>query len=487
MICKYCGTESTGKTCSHCGRSLLDPPVSVTSQKSEPTEEKQPEAHEEKKQKKKPYRLRFSRILLPTLSLFLPLVYFFTDVYTRLADVLFTSDAAGKSLISVLVDRLSSAEYGMNTMQELQVITLGSDAPLYRAISFAGRAEAGELLIPLWIVLGFSIASAVMGVLLLFSGGKILNSRATDLVVLAGVGASFSPLCGLLYLRLYYFFQGGLATADAAMRMYTLSVESVLMIGLSICMILPSVAALRREAAALRNSRVYVLTPWHRIGGRSFNLTRLIAMALIGACAFLGLLQMFLPILPMGHLFKMGTAWESIAADFKTFASSLWALLSAQAAEANFATLTATLMDLVFVFLGPCIIFSLLFLFFSFWSVFLARRRNLCEKRGKCRSICKVGRRLRFLYLLPYWCYTAAQIFLVVVLLFGTKIVFHVDMGAVSGTMSLVYMLIGYVKELCSTNTLYAILGCVGALLWHSAQNVSCRLIDLSCHSNGMD
>lgn len=496
MICKHCGTESADKFCPHCGRPLIELSGATPPLREKPAEPEKKEAQpqpeekraEEKRSRKKPYRLRFSHIFFPVLTFFLPLVYFFTDVYARLAPQLFATDAAGNTLISVLVDRLSSAEFGMNTLKELQVITLGTSAPLYEAVSFAGRGSAGELLVPLYVVLGFSVAAALLGALLLVSGGRILRSSFwADLAIFAGVGATFSPLAGLLYLRFYHFFTGGFAAADAAMHVYSLSVDSILMIGILLFTLLPSVAALRREAASLRNSKAYVLAPYRRMGGRSFVLTRMLTAVAIGICAFLGLLQMFLPILPLGHLFQLGTAWDAVAANFSNFTASLGALITAKAAEADFAALTAITMELVFVFLGPLILFSLIFVIFSLLSVLFSRRRNLCDKRGKCRSLQKVGRRLRRLYLIPFWCYTAVQIFLVMVLLFCTKIVFHVDLGAVSTTMTLVYLLMGHVKALCGTNTLFALIATGGALLWHTAQNLALRLIDLSCHSNGLD
>ena len=146
---------------------------------------------------------------------------------------------------------------------------------------------------------------------------------------------------------------------------------------------------------------------------------------------------------------------------------------------------SAYLTKLVFVLLGPLVLLSGVFVFFSFWNVLCCKRKNLAERKRVHRSIGKVGERLRSMYLIPFRFYTAAQIFLVAVLLLGTKIVFHVDAGNVTGTLSLVYMLIGYVKTLCGTNTLYAILGACGALLWHAAYNMSAKLIDLSCRATG--
>jgi hypothetical protein len=321
-----------------------------------------------------------------------------------------------------------------------------------------------------------------MGVLILFSGGRLLRLRPfTDLMLIAGGGAAFAPLFGLLYLRLYACFADGLSAADATMRGFMLSVESVLMIGICICALLPAIAALRREAAISRGSLVHVPLPFCLVGGRHFGRVRLISLLALALATVAGLAQLVLSILPVGPLLYFDAVWEVILHDSKAVAAAL------PAVKENFAALSAPLMRLAFVLMSPLILLSLLLVLPCFWSVLWAKKQTLCDKKRKCRSIRCVGVRLRAIYLMPFWLYTVAQVFLSVVLLFGSKLLLRVDMSDVEGALSLIYMVIGYVRGLGGVNTLYVLVAVCGALLWHAANALSCRLIDLSCreHNGG--
>ena len=254
MICKNCGTQARGRYCSYCGMPLyekerdgIDPPDEISpesphTKKAEHAQVVHEERAEHKKRKrykeKKRGPIRFFRILLPILMLFLPLAYLFFDIYVRLADVLFEVGASGETMLSALFGAVSSSEHAFLTVSEVKGLLLGSDMSLFQLVGARDVFVGGALGVAVWLVLVPTLLCAVMGVLLLISFGRFLRSRVfTDLLLFVAPAAGLSPLLGMLWLRLSAL-GGGFAAADAAAEHTYLSMEALLLVGIALCFML---------------------------------------------------------------------------------------------------------------------------------------------------------------------------------------------------------------------------------------------------------
>ncbi len=509
MICKNCGTESRGRYCSHCGAWLfegadmnndLPEHLEVTEQpeqifcpeRIECIEQPEPEPEPEQpmprisREERCRQELGFFKVFWPALMMLLPLAYFFVDVFVRLSDLLFAVDATGKSLLSVFLERLSSAEYALNSMQEIKLLTFGTEEALYQTVSLKQIWVAGDLQLPLIIVLAISLACAVCGLLTLITGGKLLTKRIfLDLTALVGYAAAFSPLLALaVYRAIAFFWAGagevGLRYADAAMQPLSLSVESVLLVGVMICVLLPNVHALRTMGARARDERIHVALPYTLLTGRSFFLTRVLALAFTVAALALAVVQHAFPVLVTGEALDVVGAWNAFYADSAEFVSAIWHIITAQSAAVDFQALTAMLLKLVLFLQVPLLAIVILSLVLPFVRVLFAKRKKLARKKWACRSIERIGARTRRAVLMAFWCYAFAQMLLILLLLFGSKLVLHLNISNIPETLSLVYLLAGNIKMLCGTNTLFSIWALAGVMLSHLAGNMACKMILLS-------
>ncbi len=504
MICKQCGSKYKGDQCPHCNddpffgdfwvpptpQAPPPPKVKPAPKKeppppkpiSEPKLEEQEARFEQKPHKKKKSRaLRPGKILLPTLMLFLPVAYFFVDVFVRFSDVLFVTDAAGSSLLLQFFTRLSSSGYEFNTLRDIKILTFGEDVALFESISFAASSAAGDMLIPLWIVLGLAIASAVSGLLILVSGGRILRSRVmADLLAAAGTGAAFSPLLGLLYVRMYHCMKGGHLAANLAAQKVGLSVEAALLIGIALCLMLPAIKALRRAAAGSRGPRVPVLVVCQLLGGRSVKATRRLAILFVVLALLLAAVLCMSPVLTSGSLVDYGEASEAFVSEIKTFALSMLSVITGKAADVNFMALVSACLAVVFLLQIPLMALCAVLLLCSLWQLIGVEKRDVVKKKRVRRALTHTGGRARRMLFVPYISYTAVQVLFVLVLLFGSKVVVHLDLSNITESLTLIYVVCAYVKSLCGTNTLYVFFLLGGAVLWHAAGNLSRKLIALS-------
>ena len=486
MICQKCGTQSKGRFCTYCGMPLYE------SEQKTPHVVEAPPKQEDKREDKKEAapaaapaaprmrRVRFFRILPCILMLFLPLAYLFFDLYIRLPDALYATDAAGHTRLAMLFSAASSADYTFLSLQELTELVLGADVPLWRAITAGDLMCGGALGAAVWIVAVLSLLSAAFGVLLLLSFGRVLRSRlVTDMTLLVGLAAAFSPLMGLLWMRLSAL-GGGLAAADAAVAGTFLSVESAMLVGIAACFSVPALSVLRKEAARARTEQAYVPILYDLVGGRSFFLCRMLALLSIGLGVLLCAVMLFLPILTTGRLTELSSVKQSLISGLQGIAASLRAILASKGAEVDFSAMTALLLDSVYLLQLPILGMCAVGLVPAVLRVLFARKGHLAGHKGACRSLEKNGARVRRLLLAPFVCFMVAHMMLIALWLLCSTLVVRVDFGDVEGMLRLLYLTAGYVGTLSGTNTLYALLAFAGSLSWHAAGNFSAKLISLS-------
>ncbi len=486
MICRRCGTQSQAERCPYCGAELL---VQTETQKEEPSimlnAYQPPVPSRPVQQIPRVKRVSGVRVFFAALALCLPLGYLFFDLYVVLGEALFRLTGEGTSL-SLLVGRLFSFEYAGNSFSEIKSLTLGADLPLLELCGPLDLFNGGtEMLLPLLLVSLLCLGSAVLGLLLLFGGNRLLRRRlAVDLVTLFGGGAVISPLLGLLALRVADLAQGGLRLADMNARAVMPSLEALLVLGILVLLVPPAISTLRRAGAAQREELHHVSAPCCLLGAHSFGFAKGMAM-LFTACALtVGVLFVILPILLQGTVPPISNSLGALAEDGKVFFTSLISVLRQEGTEVNLLGMIATLKDIVHLVFPVLSVLLMLLTLPVLSSIRSAKRHTLCTKRRQCRSLVCAGEHIRSLIMLPYVLHIVAQGLLLLLLSMCSGLVLHLDLGVVDGTTEQLYLLVGYVRTLCGVNTLYALLAAGGAICGTVAEQYCLKMIVLS-HKQG--
>ncbi len=486
MICKACGTECRGTHCPHCGEALVHEAFGVTGapaqtvqQVSAVDEEKdsadkgdvtdaKPETSvvpagktaDRAKPKKRRSRARPSRgrvqvkmrqIFFPSLVFFLPVLYLFTDAFVLYADALYTQTEGG-TVLTLLISRLSDAAFSTNPITEVIAATLGNTASPIEILTVWQILSAPHAYLPLVapavILAASALISALCGVLMLFSAGKLLRYPVmADLAVGGGFFAALAPLLASLAPRLYHIANGGLAAADVAARSFGLSIEMILVCGLALTVMLPAVRAVCR---AVGGDSIYLPAPYRVLGSR-LGAIRALGTLFALAALLLPLLSLLIEVSSQGTMLEvffdaLGGA-DSGLHTLKALFADNFAFL---AAEALYSLLTLPILPLM-----------LFYTVLSLWAVLrflLANPARVAAKPRRSKAFCKMGavlRRASVAMLAFYVLFAAVAFFL---LLAGTDLRAHVDFFEINGTLTLLYLLLAYVKT-------YGTLFTVGILL----------------------
>ena len=481
MICKKCGTQTAGALfCTHCGAILYDEQEGNTLHTGENPPADISTKQERIQPKKRGRAIRFGRLILPALLLFYPLIYFFVDLFIQLPDALFATGEGGKLLLAELFSMAADSEFSFLSLSELSRLALGGEVPLYRAFRAFDLLGAGLGFVPLWLVAVPSALSVVMGLLLLVTKGGTLRSRFfADLTLFAGYFSAFSPALGMLWIRASAL-GGGFAAADTAAVQTFLSVEATLLVGIAACFMLPALSALRHAMANSHGMILYVPRGYGMLGGRSFAATRALAIAAI--CAFFALTAslLFLPILTTGRLTALSAVKQSLLTGISSFAASIKAILGAKGAEVDFFEMTQSLLDAVYLLQIPLLLLSAIgALSLVLTVVFDAKKRIFGHKR-KYACLSGGSWELSRIFLSPYFFYVFVQCVLVVLWFSCSSLVVRVDFSNVGEMLQILYLTVGYVRTLCGTNTLYALLCAAALLLAAFAGNLCRKLANLS-------
>ncbi|MBE6690876.1 MAG: hypothetical protein E7590_06290 [Ruminococcaceae bacterium] len=474
MICHKCGTESREDFCPRCGEMLRSgaippsvpqtpatpaaPPTPAEPPAAAPIEQK---AKREKRKKEKKGRsegpkVPFGSIAGAAAALFLPLIYLFMDAFILLSDRLFAADGSPQPLVA-LMQKLQDPLYANNSLQELLEVSFGENIAVYRAITPLSFLRAGEelgaLVLPLLLQLLLVIGSVACAALLFVSLGRLLRSRIfTTLTVLFGIGAAISPLLGNALLHLWYAFGHGVHGADVLMQRILLAPEAACLAVILLCVLLPSLQALRNAAARMRSECETLLFPFGFLAKLPFGAVKLIAGCSILLCIGFTVLLTFLPIggeLTIRHL---GTV---LSADWKGLFDLCMGL---KEGNGSFAALAALLLDGTTLLWIPITFLSVLSMLVAAVRVFTIYPQTVWKKPRTARVLRDVGNRIRCGVLTAYSCFVLVQILLMLVSVFATSAMAHVALSNVPATLSLLYLTVGYVSALGGTGTLYLIL-----------------------------
>ena len=470
MICKSCGTECKGEFCPHGGEKLISHgeatplPVAISA--------------EPNKKARRP-ALCVKMVFWQSIALFLPLAYLFFDTVIVFHDALFAFSASGSMHLHRFMERLTELSYETNTMGEIMEITMGDPIAVFETVSpffWRSAAPISEFLLPELVIVFLALFCAAAGVLLLFTGGRILRARSfVNMTLIAGMGAVFSPLLGMLLLRVQYFFDGGLAAADVQMQHIVMSLEAICVMGILMCALLPALASIRRVAAYARKEREFVCFPYRFLAKRSFGCLKFVAaLVMIG---FLALIACFFTFpIANGAQNGVNAVLQSIAGDWNAVVAAAKSML-ARDGSISVMEGTKVLIDFVgnvWMLLVPigalCALIALL-------GVLFVRRGELLNKKRKQKKVKKYAKAIFNTAIAPCVVFFVLQAVLCAVFLFLTPIVMHLNFSNVNDTLSVFYLTVAYIRTLGATNTLYAFLCVGGLLLWHMADQTAAALI----------
>ena len=475
MICRICGTESNGRRCAHCGAPVVngafgDPNAAAAAGK--------------KAKKKKPV-IHMRAIIWPAVSLMIPLIYLFSDLFVSYSAEMYAPDASGVSKFSLLIDRLSSPAYDGNSFTELVDGVYGMGTKLVKTVSFADylTGKAMEFTFPMLLIVALSLFSGVMGVLLIITGGRILRTKLmSDLTLFGGFGAAVSPLVANVLVRVFYIMsKGGLAGADEQMRYVGFSIEAVLMMCLAVSSLLPSVGVLRAISAAAQQKPDYVPFPFRLFGKRSFGFCRMLALIFAFAAVLVPVLYLFLPVLNVGSLLNFKGAGEAAFPNLIAQAKALFALIGGTSdVGTELRSLCVPLLDICFFLQLPILFFAMIPVVRSVYRLFTVRCEALYDRRCDRIAMSRAASRLRRPVLVPFLSFTVVQGILLTVLMLASHVTAHVDFSSVEDTLGVAYLMLAYVKSICGTNTLYAVLATLGVLFASLAGNGALQLLSVS-------
>ena len=468
MVCRSCGTEGRGSFCSHCGAPLVNeafnvanksealshqeqaaqpvqPPVSLTAeQKKSPNPLVAPKVRKARKarvrREKTPrplVEIKMRQVFFPSLAFFLPLLYLFLDAFVLYNEVLYTN-VEGGTVLSVLMAHLMDSAFASNPVSDVIAVTCGTDLPLWQSFTVVSALQSGNaaFLAPAAILLAAAVICVVCGTLVLFSAGRVLRLRPiADAVIAGGVLSSVAPLLADVAYRLHFVFQGGTAAADAAMPMFTLSVEAMLLQALSVALLLPAARAMRRAAAG---EGVYVTLPY-RVLAKSTFLARMAACFTGTLAALLPFVLLALPICENGTLLELCFDTIEPVVDNLSILKGIFGGIAFD--ELMDATLLTLLLPVV-----PLMALWLLLAIFKLVRMLLVSTRRVATSARRRRSFKRLGITLRRIpaVLLSEFVTCGGVFFFLSLLLTGLKAHLHLD--AVQDTLTLLYLVIAFVK-----------------------------------------
>jgi hypothetical protein len=456
VVCRNCGTQTALRVCPHCGMDV------VTHEFATPPT---PTAGKCGARTAKLHRspVRFKMIFPETLVLFLPLLFCFMDVFVVMADSLFAAGDGGAPLFRTLFAYLSSERFVTTSAEEMGEAILGSARPWMATYSplrlLRALLSGGEVAAPLWlpalIICIFAVLSALMGLLLLFSGGKVLRAAPmADLVLLFGAMGAFSPIVALWLPAIGTLLAKGADAANAAMLGNMLSIEAVLLVALLACITPPALASLRRSAARARGVPRFVLLPARALGGCGFSAVKWMTFG-VGVLALgAGVLPVLFPVTTAGGVLDLDLTPGHLKETVQLFSKRVCSLDGTRQSMAEFTGVLAELFFMVFVLLLAVLA---LMLAWYLLRVLLVRREKAGDQPKKKRKPIGVGGGIFRLFSLALVLFGILQAVLLVLWLVRSPLGMRLDLSEVDGTLPLVYLTLLVVRDLCRVTVPYAL------------------------------
>jgi hypothetical protein len=377
------------------------------------------------------------------------------------------------------MERLTGLSYETNTVGEIIELTMGESITVFETVSpsfWQSAMLSSGFVLPSLVIVVLAVLCAASGILLLVTGGRILRVRPfVNVTLIAGAGATVAPLLSMLLLRIQYAVRDGLVLADIKMQHIVLSLEAICVMGILVCVLLPSLASLRRVAAYAHKERDFVCLPYRCLSKRSFGSIKIVA--LLSIIAFLLLIGCFFafPFTSAAHR-SVDAVLQSIVGDWNAAVIAVKCLFakdgsgSAMEGAAAVMGIACYLWMLLVLFGALCALIALL-------RVLFIKKDKLQKRKKNHKRVKKYPKAVRNAVLAPFVTFFVLQALMCVFFLFFTSVAMHLNFENVNETLSVVYLTVAYVRTLGMTNTLYSFFLVGGLALWYTADQATAALI----------
>ncbi|MBR6727346.1 MAG: hypothetical protein IKM08_04055 [Clostridia bacterium] len=431
--------------------------------------------------------LQIKNVIWPAIALLLPLLYLFFELFAVLS-----AELAEPGVMTKIITDLTGGNLDAVKIGDMAEAAGGDGVSLYRAFSpfgllqelFRGGSAGAAWWIPAMLVAAFSLACAVLGIVLLISRGKSLRSAGfNSALAIFGTGAVFAPLLGQLSLLLYFLCTLGLDGANAAMQCVAISPGALLIMLILLCTLAPSLAALRALSAKADGTEEYPLFPYRSAPKCSYKGLKIATLILLGCALTVLLLYLLLPITQAGSLldyFKLmlgGEEGSPLGGWFTELSTDMGLLFTNTPNSVNPLELVALVMTHA-PFLVLCVLLCVLVhAIVSFIRMVIMKEDVPTYNKTAKGLIRSLPVRLRNFVIAPLLCYVACQAFLTVLLLFCSPVLAHLDFTNVEECLNAFYVSVFYLKQAGGLSATFSLVALGAAMLWVNLRQVTLAML----------
>ena len=257
------------------------------------------------------------------------------------------------------------------------------------------------------------------------------------------------------------------------------SLESLCIMGILVCALLPALGALRGLGAYAERAQAHVGFPFRLLSHTPYGMKKLLILLLTVLALALPIALLFLPVTHLGAVLPSGSVKQAVSDAWDGVILAL-AQMSAGGGVEPWSFARDLLALGTFLGLG-LMLFCALNALLALLRVMLTKKHRLAAKWGPKRALRDLSDQLRIAPFSLLGCVAVLQLALIAVWLFATPAAAHLDFSNVSETVSVLYLALGQARLLGGITTVYAFAATAGAVLCYAVTQCARALLNHAC------